>query len=129
MTDLAHGDPTMHGFWEAARRHELVAQHCGSCDAWQLYARPFCLACLSDDVSWRPTSASGTIYSRTIVRRQIVPHLEPPYTVGIVELDEGPRLLTNFVGGECHIGARVKLRWREREDSLPPMPIFEQVSS
>jgi uncharacterized protein len=126
VTDQTFGDPTMRGYWDAARRHELVAQHCADCGAWQFYARPFCLSCWSDDVRWEVTGGVGSVYSRTTVHRKIVPHLDPPYVVGIVELDEGVRLLSNLVG-DCPIGARVTVAWRERDDGLPPTSIFEAL--
>lgn len=129
MTETAYGDPTMAPYWEAARRHELAAQLCEQCGAWQFYPRPFCLECWSDSVRWAPTAGTGTVYSATTVHRRIVPHLDPPYIVGIVELDEGPRLVTNLVGGDCPIGARVTVRWREREDGLPPVPEFEPADA
>jgi uncharacterized OB-fold protein len=128
VTEFQHGDPTMRPYWEAAQRHELVAQHCGDCDSWQFYGRPFCLECGSDNVVWSVVAGTGFVYSTTTVHMKVVPHLDPPYAVGIVVLDEGPRLLTNFVEGDCNIGARVAMRWREREEGLPPIPVFAQVA-
>jgi uncharacterized OB-fold protein len=124
VTEGTYGDPTMRPYWEAARRRQLAAQHCRICGTWQLYARPFCLACGSDDVVWEATSGLGTIYSMTTVHRKVVADLDPPYKVAIVELDEGPRLATNVEGNACAIGARVEVIWRERDGGLPPVPVF-----
>jgi uncharacterized OB-fold protein len=55
----------------------------------------------------------------TTVRIQVHPELPPPYVVALVELDEGPRLLTNVVG-ECAIGDRVVVRWEPRDDLVVP---------
>jgi uncharacterized OB-fold protein len=52
------------------------------------------------------------------------PGFEPPYPVALVELDEGPRMLTNIVNGEAAMGDRVRLAWKEREGA-PPLPVFE----
>jgi uncharacterized OB-fold protein len=52
------------------------------------------------------------------------PQLPPPYVVALVELDEGPRLLTNVVG-ECVIGDRVHVRWERRDDLV--VPTFQRV--
>jgi len=60
----------------------------------------------------------------TVTRVQLLPELPPPYVVALVELDEGPRLLTNIVGAPCKIGDRVRLAWRTREGA-PPLPVFE----
>lgn len=53
----------------------------------------------------------------------IAPHFEPPYVTALVELDEGPGMLTNIEGGEASIGDRVKLIWRNRDDA-PALPIW-----
>ena len=119
-----NSDPTHLPFWEAAARRELVVQECGSCGHKQFYGRPFCLSCEADAVRWVAVSGNGTVYSATRVWRSWVADFEPPYTVAIVELDEGPRLVTNIVNGEARIGARVRLAWRERQ-GLPPVPVFE----
>jgi uncharacterized OB-fold protein len=63
------------------------------------------------------------VYSVTTVRIPVVEDLPPPYILALVDLDEGPRLLTNIEGGDVGIGDSVSLGWRER-DGLPPVPIF-----
>ena len=123
-TSNPYGDYHNQPFWEAARSRKLVMQCCKACGHVQFYGRPFCLECGSDDLEWRPVSGKGTVYSQTIVHVPFVEGFEPPYAVALVDLDEGPRLLTNIVGGACEIGARVKVTWREREGT-PPLPVFE----
>ncbi len=118
-----YGDPTTYAFWEAAERHELLIQHCTACGAYQFYPRPFCLACNSMALEWKQVNGDATIYSMTTVHVQISPDFNPPYVAAVVELDEGPRMLTNIEGGDPKIGDRVKLAWRER-DGLPPLPIW-----
>ena len=122
--DTTYGDPTHWPFWQAARRHVLLLQRCSRCGHFQFYGRPFCLACDSVDVRWVSSVGTGTIYSMTTVRMLVLPELVPPYVVAIVQLDEGPRMMTNVVGGPCRIGARVRITWRERDPS-PPLPVFE----
>ncbi len=123
MTEPPYGDPLTAPFWEAAGRRELVVQRCGSCGHHQFYPRPFCLACESPDVGWVRAAGTGTIYSMTTVHMQVAPEFEPPYVVAIVELDEGPRLMTNIIGGPARIGDRVRVAWRERA-GLPPLTVF-----
>jgi uncharacterized OB-fold protein len=110
-------------FWEAAARGDLVVQQCRTCGHHQFYPRPFCLKCQSNDVTWVRVAGTGTIYSMTTVHMQMSPEFEPPYVVAIVQLDEGPRLLTTIVGGRSRIGERVRVAWREREGA-PPLPVF-----
>jgi uncharacterized protein len=120
------GDPTTAGFWRAAREHRLMVQRCRSCGGHQLYPRPLCLACNALDVELVEAAGRATVYSKTIIRIPVIPELEPPYVVAIVELDEGPRLVTNLVGPEPGIGDRVEVAWRER-DQLPPLPVFRRL--
>lgn len=120
---MPYGDALTAPFWAAAARRELLIQRCDACGRHQFYPRPYCLACQSDRVAWVPAGGAGTIYSQTTVHIQVVPEFSPPYTVALVELDEGPRLLGAIVDGETRIGDRVRVAWREREDA-PPLPVF-----
>ena len=122
----AYGDPLSAPFWAAAAEHRLVVQACSSCGVRQFYARPFCLACQSDDIAWVEVRGTGTVYSATIVRVPVVQNLEPPYVVAVVELDEGPRITTNVLDKVVPIGARVRVDWRDR-DGLPPLPVFKLI--
>ena len=120
------GDALTGPFWEAARGRRLVVQRCRDCGRHQFYPRPFCLACGGPRLDWVPSKGMATVYALTTVHIPVIPELKPPYVVALVELDEGPRMTTNIVGGTCRIGDRVRIAWRERSD-LPPLPVFEQV--
>lgn len=124
----SYGDPLTAPFWAAAKRHEFVLQRCASCDTYQFYPRPFCLRCLSDAVEWVPSLGLGTIHSLTTVHVRVVPELDPPYMVALVQLDEGLLFTANVVGGPGAIGERVRMIWRERA-GLPPLPVFEPIGS
>jgi len=117
------GDPMTAPFWRACRERRLVIQRCGACGHHQFYPRPHCLACEATALAWVAAGGGATIYSLTTVRVPVTPELTPPYLLAIVELDEGPRLLTNIEGEAATIGQRVGLRWRER-GALPPLPVF-----
>jgi uncharacterized OB-fold protein len=107
-------------------QHRLVLQRCAACGAYQFYPRPFCLCCSSDNLAWVDASGRGEIYSLTTVRMNVLPELEPPYTVAIVQWKEGPRMLAAVIGEGAEIGDRVEIRWRERE-GLPPLPAVAVV--
>ena len=131
MTEQAQvtfGDAITAPFWDAAREHRLVVQHCSACGAHQFYPRRFCLACDRDDsLEWVETRGTGVIHSVVTVHMQVVAELEPPYQVAVVELAEGPRLTTNIFGHPARIDDVVRVAWRERPDPLPPVPVFERV--
>lgn len=122
-------DPTTDYFWNSASNHALVIQRCRGCLHHQFYPRPFCLGCDGDEVEWVEASGFATVYSRTIVHLPPAPGLglTAPYVAAIVELDEGPRMLTNLTSENCLIGDRVKVQWRPREGQAP-VPIFGPVT-
>jgi uncharacterized OB-fold protein len=120
---IGAADPTTEAFWKACMEHRLLIQKCDDCGHHQFYPRPFCLNCESKAVVWVEAGGGGTVYSMTTVRVPVIGNLEPPYVVGLVDLDEGPRLLTN-IDGPVAIDDRVELAWKQR-DGLPPLPVFE----
>lgn len=108
-------------FWEGAARGELMLKHCEACGRAHHYPRARCPHCFSDRTMWRQASGRGTVYSWTIMRRA-----PQPYTLAYVELDEGPRMLTNLVGFDpdaIEIGAAVEVVFEPTEGG-PPVPMF-----
>jgi uncharacterized protein len=87
-------------FWAGCHRHELLMQKCAQCNEYRYPPRPICPKCLSMNFDWIKMSGKGEIYSFTIVRRPLSPEWETdiPYTIGVVKLDEGPRMVSNIVG-------------------------------
>jgi uncharacterized protein len=91
-------DPISEPYWTATTRGELLLQYCTACDRFDFYPRPFCRQC-AGELIWREASGRGTIYSFTIVRQSRTPPFDQlvPYVVALVDLDEGPRMMTNIV--------------------------------
>jgi uncharacterized protein len=86
-------------FWEAAKDERLAIQQCQSCRRYYFYPRDHCPRCGSADVAWRDVSGSGKLVSYVINYRPLPPaDPQEPQVIALVELDEGPRLLTNIVG-------------------------------
>jgi uncharacterized OB-fold protein len=104
-------------YWEATKREECLIQYCSHCDAYQFYPRIVCKNCLSD-VKWVTAKGTGKVYSYTVVYRVFNPEFQDkvPYVVALVELDEGPRMMTNLIDVDLHevkIGMPVKADYRE----------------
>jgi hypothetical protein len=97
-------------FWEGTRRGVLLIQRCRACGHWRWTPKLACPQCWSEDTEWAEASGRGTIYSYTVVHRPVDPaQFTAPYVLAVVELDEGPKLLTNIV--DCELDAlRVDLR-------------------
>jgi uncharacterized OB-fold protein len=86
-------------FWEGCRNGKLLLQQCSECHHYQFYPRLYCMHCNSDILQWVEASGRGTIYSYTIIHQNKSPEFvhDTPYNVALVQLDEGPRLLSNIV--------------------------------
>jgi uncharacterized OB-fold protein len=84
-------------FWDATAEQKLVLPKCSHCGTVIWYPREFCPECNSFDVSWFEASGRGTVYSYTVNRRGQGDYRDLAYVVAYVELEEGPRVLTNIV--------------------------------
>ena len=114
-------DEESKGFWEACRRHELYVQQCGACGAVRYYPRALCPSCLSDDTRWVLSSGRGTVYTYTVTYQNQSAGFRDalPYVLAYVELEEGPRVLSNIVGCDPRalaIGMEVKASFAPSAD-------------
>ena len=89
--------PETQPFWDGLKAHELRVMHCMNCDHTYLYPRPYCPKCFSDKTEWRAASGRGSLHTYMINHRPPSPAWEAPYVIAIVELEEGPRLMSNLV--------------------------------
>lgn len=110
---VPHPSPETLPFWEAARAHRLLLPLCNACGKFWFPPTQRCAHCLSADFVWQEAKGAGRIYSFVVYHRVYHPGFESevPYVVAIVELDEGPRLVTNIVGlkpDEVRCDMRVK---------------------
>lgn len=116
-------------FWTGTLEGKLLVQECSMCGQRQLYGRSLCTNCHSAALSWIESSGRGTIYSRTIIRQnpnRSFKHLIP-FVVALVDLDDGPRMMTNIVGTPPEavaIGDRVKVTFEPVSDAAA-LPLFE----
>jgi uncharacterized protein len=90
-------------FWEGCLQGKLLLQYCSECHHYQFYPRMYCMQCNSGTLSWVEAQGHGVIYSYTIIYQNKSPEFvhETPYNVAIVQLEEGPRLLSNIVDIEA----------------------------
>ena len=104
MSDMTHPLPyaswESRGWWEGCGRGELVLQRCRTCGTVQHKPRALCAKCLTDTLDHFVASGRATVHTFTVTHQNMVPpfseHL--PYVLAYVELEEGPRVLTNIVG-------------------------------
>ncbi|HEY3950300.1 Zn-ribbon domain-containing OB-fold protein [Phenylobacterium sp.] len=109
-------------FWDAAKQGRFLIKRCVACGKAHWYPRAICPYCASGETVWEDSPGEGVIYTFSVMRRSQT----GPYAIGYVTLDEGPSVLTNFLGvgpDALSIGQRVKVRFQET-DGGPPVPVF-----
>lgn len=126
--DLPSPDNETRPFWDAARDGRLIVKHCQDCGEYSFYPRPFCPKCWSDDVAWEEASGRATLYTYSVVRRNDLPPFggRVPYVAAVVDLEEGPRMMTNLEGcdeADLRIGMPLVVDYREETDEFT-FPVF-----
>ncbi|MCB1691445.1 MAG: OB-fold domain-containing protein [Pseudomonadales bacterium] len=91
--------PETRHFWEGTKEGELRLQRCDDCSETYFPPRPFCPACSSRQVSVFKASGKATLHSYVINHRPH-PAFDGPYSIAVVQLEEGPRMMTNIIGTE-----------------------------
>ena len=89
--------PETQHYWDGAAAGELLLQCCDACAHTYFPPRPFCPKCASRKVSVVKSSGKAKLFSYVIHHRP-APGFTPPYAIAVVELAEGPRMMTNIVG-------------------------------
>ncbi|MER7923947.1 bifunctional MaoC family dehydratase N-terminal/OB-fold nucleic acid binding domain-containing protein [Streptomyces sp. NPDC096057] len=122
------------GFWEGVQHHRLLIQRCTDCATLRHPWLPGCNACGGLDWDTVEASGEGTVYSYVVMHHPPFPAFDPPYAVGLIELAEGVRIVSNVVGvpyDKVRIGLPVRLEFRrydepEGDDDGGPLvlPVF-----
>jgi len=126
MTDQAYARPipvadeASKPFFDGANEDKLMLEKCSQCGTHRLPGRERCLDCWSTETEWAQASGKGKLYTFGIMHQKYHPAFaeETPYNYAIVELAEGPRLVTNIV--DC-----------EQDDLKTDMPVeavYDHVS-
>ncbi len=100
----------------------LAYQRCVPCGSAIFYPRVICPACGSTELAWHSCAGLGTVYSVTAISRRD----DVPYTVALIDLDEGFRMMSTVVGvpaEQVRIGQRVRGHVETTGDE--PRPVFE----
>ncbi|MEV6400442.1 Zn-ribbon domain-containing OB-fold protein [Streptomyces sp. NPDC051907] len=147
--DLPEIDDFTRPFWDAAAEGRLLLRRCGACGRAHHYPREFCPHCWSEDVVWEQASGRAVLYTWSVVHRNDLPPFggRVPYTAAVVDLAEGPRMMTEIV--ECAeedlaIGVELEVAFRaagvpapgggegsggggEESSPPPPVPVFRAL--
>lgn len=98
--------------WEEPAGDTLLFQHCDTCGYVRYPPAPVCPECLAVNFHWQPDTGLGTVWSYCIYHRAFDAAFSAalPYNVALVELDSGPRLISNVLGVQAEdlrVGTRV----------------------
>ncbi|MFZ3498395.1 Zn-ribbon domain-containing OB-fold protein [Streptomyces sp. 5.8] len=111
--DLPEIDDFTRPYWDAAAEGRLLLRRCGECGKAHHYPREFCPACWAgeDRVTWETASGRATLYTWSVVHRNDLPPFgeRVPYVAAVVDLAEGPRMMTEVVGAEGAEGAELRV--------------------
>lgn len=119
-TPAPYVSPETRPFWLAAKEGRFVLPFCTVCERAIWYPKAFCNACGALSVEWRDASGKATVYSFSAVHRGEGAYREvESFVLALVDLDEGPRVLTNIVDadpGTIEIGQRVQVVFHPASD-------------
>ncbi|OBI97857.1 nucleic acid-binding protein [Mycobacterium alsense] len=113
--------PDTEFFWSGLKDHKLLIQRCADCKTLRVPPRPMCGNCQS--LSWDSVESSGrgTVYSFVMPQYPLLPFLQYPYVVVLVELDEGVRIVSNLCDIEpaaIEVGLPVEVFY-EKFEAIP----------
>lgn len=130
--DLPQPDLDTQPFWDGCKDGKLLIKQCGACGRAHYYPRSFCPTCWSEDLTWEEASGRGTLYTYSVVHVNDLPPFgeRVPYVAAIVDLEEGPRIMTNVEDvafDELQVGMPVTVAFRAISDDVT-IPVFHAAS-
>lgn len=132
MSSVRYDLPTPEGdtieWWEAARDGRLLIRRCEDCGVFSYYPRPFCPSCWSERVVWHQASGEATLYSWSVIYSNDQPPFKErvPYVAAVVDLAEGPRMMTNVVDCEfddLRVDMALRVKFQPISDDFT-IPVF-----
>jgi uncharacterized protein len=130
---LPQPTPETQDFWDGCKAGELRLQRCVACKKSYFPPRPFCPVCGSRDVEVYPATGRGTLYSYIINHRPRPDMGREPHSIAVVELEEGPRMMTNIVGcpqtpEALTLDMPLKVTFAAQNDDIS-LPFFEPAGA
>lgn len=104
---------TIEQFYKFVSERKLMAAKCKKCGTMLLPPRPMCTKCFSPDLEWVELKSKGKLLTYTVI------HVSPkqfesliPYSVGIVEFEDGlklPGMIRGIESGKISVGMNLKV--------------------
>lgn len=130
--DLPIPDDYTRTWWDATARRRLLIVRCASCGEAHYYPRPFCPRCGGDEVAWEEASGDATLYTWSVVHQNDLPPFRDkvPYVAAVVDLAEGPRMMTNVIGAQpeaLRVGMALRVDFEELDEGFH-IPVFRPAA-
>jgi len=138
MTDLTQLNvpgpietPLTEPFWQAAAEGRLMIQHCGHCKSAVFYPRAICPQCWSDALEWQEASGRGRLKSFSEIWKPGHPGWiqVTPYLVGLVELEEGPTMLSHILADNNDVTVGDPLFFAPTQVGERVLPLFRKIKT
>ena len=127
-------------FFEEFKNKKIMGTRCSKCNRVLVPARSFCSHCFKKTDEWVEVGLEGTLRTWCSVNFSYEGQpKEPPYIIGVIDLDGADVGFPHFVGGVCvdnfeetakkvRIGGRVKAVWKEkREGNIYDIEYFQPI--
>jgi len=117
-------------FWDGCAEGRLLIQRCTACSTLRHPPAPVCIKCHSFDWDSVQASGRGSLYSFVVMHYPVVAPFEHPNPIGLIELEEGVRLIAGLVGvepGQLQIGQRLQVEFQTFDEQLT-LPLFRRVA-
>jgi uncharacterized OB-fold protein len=126
---LPEPTPETRHYWEGCKAGELRLQRCRACARTYFPPRPFCPQCTGHDIEVFAASGRATLYSYVINHRPRPDMGKEPHSIAVVELAEGPRMMTNIVNcpqtpEALQLDMPLKVLFQKESDDIS-LPMFE----
>lgn len=115
--------PETQPYWDATAAGRLDLPRCRPCDQVFFYPRSSCPRCGSTDLEWVTCSGKGRLHTYVVSHRP-APGFSVPTVIAVVELDEGPRMMTNLVEADpdaLELDMPVEVRFEQRTGVAVPV--------
>jgi uncharacterized OB-fold protein/acyl dehydratase len=117
-------------FFDGAKQHRLLIQRCAECGRLRHPPGPRCPNCGSYEWNALEASGRGSVYSFVVNHYPQVPAFDYPLAVGLIELEEGTRLVADIVGidpADVRVGLPVEVEWLDADPDLT-LPAFKPTA-
>ncbi|AYC34031.1 DNA-binding protein [Pseudomonas cavernae] len=117
-------------FWDGCTEGKLLIQRCTQCATLRHPPAPVCIECHSFDWDTLQASGKASLYSFVVMHYPEVAPFDHPNPIGLIELDEGVRLVAGLVGvkrEDISIGQRLQVEFQTFDGDLA-LPMFRPLA-